>query len=97
MALTLAFITICLLVCSYGHDHEDSKSVKYSGDSFNLGLATNNHFVMFYAPWLVGLHSILCANVLNIYGLYLNNFNMSRNTILNICYMEVWCHYLTFL
>ncbi|KAE8739622.1 hypothetical protein FOCC_FOCC014887 [Frankliniella occidentalis] len=51
MSFLLAIFT-CLLLCgARGHDDEESKAVKYSGDSFNLGLATNNHFVMFYAPW----------------------------------------------
>lgn len=49
---SITSLSLCLLILgAYGHDSEDSKAVKYSGDSFNLGLATNNHFVMFYAPW----------------------------------------------
>lgn len=51
MSFILTFLGCLLLVAVRGHDEEESLAVKYSAESFNLGLATNNHFVMFYAPW----------------------------------------------
>ena len=49
MRWTLAFLALQLVVI-YAHD-ADIHTLQYTKDDFDENIHSNNHFVMFYAPW----------------------------------------------